>query len=414
MIKEKAPEETIKNINNILNIKKINYKIIRTNKHYNNFYSGSVKIINTNIATNGKGLTENFSIASMLAELMERLSNNMFYFKWMKSYIKSPFLFQPDEISIDTINNILLPEYNQASKLFQNINNDDESTICLPYKNYKNDTITYIPRLLSRYIYGSNGMASGNSFEEAFMQALFEIFERKIQQQFILGQIQATLIPIEKLQNFIYYNDIQIIQNLGYKINFFDFYNTTKFPVVACQIIALDNPNFCTIKFGSHSNFMFAIERTLTEIFQSNLSLKYLTHRNILVNENDKLEINPKEFCNIRQIFQDGQGFYFQNSFNNILLNFKDWPNFPKDNKKLMEIFLNYLESLNLNVLYRDTSFLDFPSCYIIIPTFSEIAPLDQHMISTIQILEQNRTLVMPKNEQEINAIQNIYNAFKN
>ena len=79
-----APNETIKNISNLLlNKLGINLIVTEYSEKNNLFFSSHVDIktdeLSLNIGTNGKGVTKEFSLASAYAEFMERIQNGMLF-----------------------------------------------------------------------------------------------------------------------------------------------------------------------------------------------------------------------------------------------------------------------------------------------------------------------------------------------
>ncbi len=76
--KDSAPLETIENIRNILS----NLGIFCVEKWLNSaetLYSVNLQVPGTNIASNGKGTSYEFALASGYAELIERLQNNVYF-----------------------------------------------------------------------------------------------------------------------------------------------------------------------------------------------------------------------------------------------------------------------------------------------------------------------------------------------
>lgn len=80
--KECSPEITIAKIESILAQNGISIRIKKSNNGY--FNSCRVDIVNQRLkkmglGTNGKGMNDNYSTASGLAELMERIQNQMIF-----------------------------------------------------------------------------------------------------------------------------------------------------------------------------------------------------------------------------------------------------------------------------------------------------------------------------------------------
>ncbi|QJW48652.1 hypothetical protein HA075_25215 [bacterium BFN5] len=77
--KDELPLKTITKIRNIL--ADLNILVVETGwkNSADGFYSVTVTIRNTDLATNGKGTTYEYALASAYAELMERLQNQAFF-----------------------------------------------------------------------------------------------------------------------------------------------------------------------------------------------------------------------------------------------------------------------------------------------------------------------------------------------
>ena len=138
----------------------------------------------------------------------------------------------------------------------------------LPYKNINDERdILYLDKKLLFASVGSNGMAAGNSFKEAFCQAMSELCERAVYQNFynsISEPIYALNIDKLNLSTEI----LEMINKLPFTFYVLDLSNYVKAPVAALVIVDKDRL-FSRIDMGSFPNANIAVERTLTEIYQN-------------------------------------------------------------------------------------------------------------------------------------------------
>ena len=189
--KEKHPLQTIKKVKNILLdlgvlVKEIWYEPAE------GVFSVHLKIIGTDFYTNGKGSSEEFALASAYGELMERLQNLVPYrFSKFFEFYNIDNLFKVD--AKEQVTN-KVDEKEEQKKYFQKIfSRGDYATyitawnavyakkkvISQLYRNINDEKdIISIPEIVFATYYGSNGMSSGNTYAEAFVQAMSEIFER--------------------------------------------------------------------------------------------------------------------------------------------------------------------------------------------------------------------------------------------
>lgn len=394
--KDKSPQDTIQTIRTIL---KRNNIIVLENTWYNkkNLYcSLSLGVDNTPLSVNGKGVTPLFALASAYGELMERMQNMSSYKLVYSSYIKDGlsglnFLFAPDEKIISKVDFFEYRNPWLAKQIKATQNTSENQTIdrwnkismckysdkyvCLPFFNVNTSKKEYIPLVMLSKMYATNGMAAGNTIEEAIVQGVSEIYERYAIKTIIKQRITPGDIPREE----IYKDQLlkEMIENIEksnrFKLYFKDCSIGTKLPVVAVICVDTSNGKYF-IKFGSHPVFSIAVQRTLTELLQGqNLNE---------IRGMSRFEHNPKVACsnnNIYQIFLNGCGSYPQEFFadnaNYDLSGFEQGPD--KSNVQMLQHLFNDIKSRGWDLLVRDVSFLGFPSCQIIIPCISEVEQFD-------------------------------------
>lgn len=387
--KDRAPQDTIFEIQRILNSVGIFSVVKNTNEEFEGAVSNRVTIYPTELGTNGKGTDELFATASGYAELIERIQNNLLapYLPGSRLENYGGFMDFPDEkeFSLEElieqknpyIENIFRKFlcYTDAGKMqlfrkFNEIlyNRTDDKIKAIPFADPFADRLVYIPLKLAFVFCGSNGMAAGNTLEEAFVQGMSEIFERHVNRAVILGEVVPPEIPRDYLKNYSFWDLIQKIENGGrYKVSVRDCSMNKNFPVAATIIFDRERGTF-GVKFGSHPSLAVAVERTLTEAFQG---------RNLLQFTDDNRIGGDKEasgYNNIPNVTKVGVGYYsYKMLIDTPDYEFKEWTYWQGlSNREFFKKMLALIKAEGLQPLFRDSSHLGFPACYIIVPGMSE------------------------------------------
>lgn len=436
--KDELPLNTVNKIRKILS----DLGIVTIETDWKNsakgFCSVRVEIANTSIATNGKGTSHEYALASAYAELMERVQNQTFfrlndtlsedamsykdfYYAPDEEYLSvDDFIKRNDDWSSSQINNLssktdkyeLLNKWSKTS-----YEHTPLDFVSIPYKNLNTNKLSYIPVNMVSKIYMSNGMCAGNTFEEALIQGISEILERHVNQVIINEKITPPDIPRTYIQKFPKLDSMinQIESKGNYKVIVKDCSLNENYPVVAVLFINKDNQNYF-IKFGSHPVFEISLERTLTELLQG----QDINNMMGLKDYSYKTNISD-EYQNLLGILINGSGYYpsefFGSKPNYDFNEFEDTSTL--DNKEMLNHIVKLLQDKNFNIFVRDCSFLDFPSYHVIVPGLSEvdkfddIDSLDDH-INYIQIKKLIKNLNNLPNQDIINLIGLINDASYN
>ncbi len=393
-IKDKKPEETISRIRHILEKHGILIEepdeVLSFNYH-NRFYSFRIRIKGTNLGVNGKGITKELAKASALAEFMERLQNFLIFEPSTGVRVSfNPSVERKFPFHFDTNEKLLSPEdFPDMPSDFKVSNLDDDffsfwenykkilitqnkSMPFLPFYNVFEENITYLPVII-KSIYGSNGMAAGNTPEEAIVQGLSEILERYVMTQIYLKEIALPSVPEEYLKKYTprQYSMIKSIEKTGdYRVIVKDCSLGKGFPVTGV-IFLLRHSNKYAFKLGSDPDIAIALERCLTEFFQGkdtrNMDYKMLPidllpsfkERNI---EYDMVRVTNGQVNYPDSIFEDNLSFSSFTTLNSA------------SQKERLKFLLDFIKKRNHNIYIRDVSFLGFNSYYIIIPGMSEVS----------------------------------------
>lgn len=393
--KDRAPQDTIFEIQSILNKAGLFPVLHHIEKEFDGACSNRVTLYPTSLGTNGKGTDELFATASGYGELMERIQNNLLapggMFKCLKDYggfscyrdekeITLTELIEQKDSCLDNFFRIM-GRVTADDKLdfLREINGsiyartDDKITV-IPFADVTENKLVWLPLNFTYAFYGSNGMAAGNTLEEAFVQAMSEIFERHVNKKVVYGEVVPPEIPREYLREYSFWNLIEQIESGGnYEVSVRDCSLGKNYPVTATIIIDKSRGTF-GIKFGAHPSFAVSVERNLTESLQGK-KMQMFTSMNMIGSDSDALRLN-----NLPNITKMGYGIYSAKLFSDK----PDWEFKPWDywtglsNLEFFKKMLAIIKSEGYHPLFRDSSHLGFPACYILVPGFSETFYLNE------------------------------------
>ena len=388
--KELNPEETIKKLKDILEENRIIACKQTAGNALNSLYSCRVGINDTPVGVNGKGITEELSLASGLAELLERLQNQV---------LVSPYEISPDAMKkfgfiYDVYEKLLpssqyppLPEdfkkghlyvYNCSTgdlwdKYREYMADKNREFPFIPYYNVNEDKLEYLPYRFFWYIYSTNGMCGGNSPQEALTQGMCEIFERHVQAEIYFRELTPPTIPHEYFKEHAtyQYNLIKMLEDTGfYKIIVKDCSLGLGFPVIGTVVIFKDKNKYA-FKFGSDPDMAIALERCLTEFFQG----RRIFYDDLLAPINTVPVFDKEEYERLYLWYTTrGYGHCSHRIFDNeFSYEFKGFPSVKCSNQtERFNSVKDLVRNMGYNIFVRDVSFLGFNSYQIIIPGLSE------------------------------------------
>lgn len=378
--KDRNPEETIQIIKNFFISLGYEIHIMQNMESEIHTWSNMIKLsMNGKDYMNscGKGMTNEYALASGYAELYERFCNKMPVLSnlYMMNKIieisnkKFGYALHPNEIKMSIEEIIKEPLINNYfSDIFTNLEHQkqylniicDEQPIGIPYKGFNTNNVKYFdPRVLSKII-TSTGMAAGNTIEEALNQGLSEIFERyAFEQLFSNKQKIYHQINIKTIQNKELKEKIDKIKN-KYDFFIFDLSYNFKVPVILTVLINKINHNI-SFNLGSFPVFEIALERAITELYQGtfdfNSNITEVNFQQPFIDENWAISQN---------LF--GSSYLFCTCFPEHVLLQNKIEDYPSDifltNKNYSNIELNnYYKQLankmNINFYYADNSLID-------------------------------------------------------
>jgi len=375
-------------------------------------FSARLTIDGLSLGTNGKGISKETALASAYAELMERIQNFALYkylYPAKDDVYDAKFYYAPDEKAIS------YDEYAQYVKIFKSAVDIDDITVdnlvtintqyeqnnkivlCIPYINYDSNEAVFIPARLSEHIYASNGMAAGNTYTEALVQSISEIFERYANKIIHEGKVIPPDIQIKDINFSPEMLDAisKLTKKGNYIIKFKDCSLGKGLPVVGMYFIDKATGKYF-VKFGCHPILSVAAERTITELFQG----RVLTQSDLWLNV-FTFETNVETDVNFERLFRSGDGVYPHTIFSEAnSYGFSGcWcKTRDADNRFLLDFLLDIVKKNNFSLFHRDVSFLGFPSLHAFIPEISNVVQVNQHYLS-----RQSRHKSIKKSVRKLN-----------
>jgi ribosomal protein S12 methylthiotransferase accessory factor len=330
------------------------------------------------IYANGKGSLSEASMASALGEYIERLQTNNFFIDFYLPKRK----YYPDEVAFEFdgayLNEELHALYNpsgemNASDLVDYNSDYTDKVVALPFIRQSNKEQTYIPINILSNLYVSNGLATGNTPQEAQVQALSEIFERHAKIEIIKNGYALPAFPEKLVASFPkLQSDVKALRELGYIIEILDASLGGKYPVTAISLI---NPKNATlfVSFGSHPILEVSLERTMTELMQG----RGLDNLDTFEVPTFDMSIVSDAF-NLESHFIDSNGklgFGFLNAHKSF--DYTPWEYEGSSNADEYGYLTAILDKENKEMYLREYNYLGFYSCQMIVPDFSEVYPIE-------------------------------------
>ena len=378
--KNASAEESIENMTNALKSISSNITLGKQLHPLTNCYSVILKSLDapSHIYTNGKGINELSCTASAMGEYIERMQTNNFFIEF---YMQNKE-FYPDQKCFsdvkECLNDALNKFYNPNDELeledFLDFNSDEkDKIICLPFINQSNNEQIYFPINIIHNLYVSNGLATGNTPNEAKVQALSEIFERYAKIKIIRNGYSLPKIPLDVIKSFPkLYEDIQSLEKEGFLLQVLDASMGGKFPVTAISLI---NPkeNSLFVSFGCHPILEVCLERSMTELMQGRgvedlNSFEKPSFNNEIINDSFNIE---SHFIN-----SDGKmNFSFLNKHSSF--KYAPWKYKGYNSDDEYKFLFDISKKMSKDIYLREYDYLGFYSCSIIVPSVSEIYPID-------------------------------------
>ena len=218
------------------------------------------------LRTNGKGMQPAFARASAYAELYERFCNR---------YGTTGYLFDdPAEETTPSPQRLALafPAFRGREDAFLRYLTAECPAV--REKTYlpiaaEDAPLSVDPRHIFTYC-GTNGMAAGNTLEEALVQGISELAERHVlcrclwDASLSLKEIPDAVLATQAPESF---EKIRAVRAAGFSLRFFDAADATGLPVVLSLWVSRAH-GVHVVKFGAFPVFSVAVERCITEAMQ--------------------------------------------------------------------------------------------------------------------------------------------------
>ena len=392
--KERSPEDTVFEIQRILNDAGLFTTMEWTNGEFDGARSNRVSVYPLrSLGQNGKGTDELYASASGYAELMERMQNG-----WLGQKLHGEDLNEwegffefPDE-KLMSVKDVIAQQDPYLMDLFARLGlilnaqkeaflkefarnyyrRTDDQIPVLPYVDIFADRIVWLPCAVITLFGLSNGMTAGNTLEEALVQGISEVYERYIHKKLLTERITPPEIPRDVLRKYSTWDLIEKIEASGrYHVSVRDGSLGEGYPV-SCVIITDRENGTYGMKPGCHPSFAIAVERTLTEAFQG----KKLAMFSASDHTGTRAEL--QEYHNVINVTKIGYGACPPELLTGEPgWNYKPWEQWEGlSNREYLLKLLAHAKAHGYRPLVRDSSHMGFPSYHIVIPGIHDVYPV--------------------------------------
>lgn len=392
--KEKEEKSTIKNIKNILDCLGFDITIRDTYHVGLNLYSVRLEFeFLPGIGVNGKGITYEIALASAYAEFMERLQSRVLIRPNYGLKSNPMFYFSDESISKDYANSALISIFSNIKDsktkemLKLMIDNEERYQVVSNFYHINSKTNQLMPSRIVSLLCRSNGLSSGNTYEEALVQATCEIIERYVTMEIFKQQWQLNSIDPKSLSinGALYYSEL--FKSFGLEMLIKDCTLGGKFPALGVLIYNQQKTEY-KFSIGCDPDINIAFQRAVTELVQG---MEVSENRNTL--RLNKMDLTDKDRTFIWEDKQDSpywqwqkeyihrSGSYPMGLFNNEISDaFQVLSPFIKEKGNNAQAWAFIKESLisqEYQIYIKDYSYLGFPTVRVYIPGMSEIELLN-------------------------------------
>ena len=420
--KDESPLMTVEKIKGILADNQIETQIVWHKTLVPYCFANTISVVGTNFSVNGKGLTEEFALASGYGELMERLQ---------LGYTGSVDIQKDGNFTADVCNRKIkdvkdlfednkhwYKRMSEALYAYLGIKVEPEEILnqfadetgkirVIPYWNaVKGKRADYSSGLVKR-VYSANGCAAGNTMEEAVVQAISEIVERYNHMRIVNERLILPTIPDETLKKYkTAYKIISFLRGWGLEVEVKDCSLGEKFPVVSVLIIDKKTGGYHTHE-GAYPIFEIALERALTESFQGRNIMNIGTFSGFVFEQTEKETINAMT----NELTKGAWGRPVSYFIGDCTYEYNENQGFEGSNsKELYKECIDYFRDMGYDVLIRNASCLGFPTYQVIVPGYSEVfihrISLEHHDFR--YIAEASQALRNPDSAEE-NCIEGLW-----
>lgn len=330
------------------------------------------------IYSNGKGTLSLSSKASALGEHIERLQTNNCFIDFHlpnRAYYPDQKVFEfGGEYLSPSLHVIYNPSDELSHEDFVDFNSDyEDKIVALPFQSVFSQEKVYIPLNILSNLYVSNGLASGNTPDEAKVQALSEIFERYAKMEIIKNAYALPKYPEDTIASFPkLHADVLELRKEGFIIEILDASLGGKFPVTAISLINSRNGTLF-VSFGAHPILEVSLERTMSELMQG----RGLENLDSFETPTFDMSIVGDSF-NLEAHFIDSNGkigFGFLSASKSF--EYAPWTYQGEGSAEEYAFLCDIVKAMGKEIYLREYTYLNFYSCQMIVPSVSEVYPID-------------------------------------
>lgn len=384
--KDAPLEQTISTIEHALQACELPIQTTQHTSEIASVYHATVQLKACSLlAAQGKGTQPLAAQASALGELVELISNNIF---WNFRYLgpeahQQSFVYFPHEHwenlksnswQQDLLTTSLRQHYSALGYFSElaltdvNAKIGQKDTCAFQYRCLNDESTILIPKNIVTDLYFCNGLGAGNSPAEARLHALSEIYERFVKLAVYQKQLCLPCLPKHFYDAFpAVTNAIQSLETAGFQVWVKDASLGGQYPVI-CVAVRHRKSGGCFASFGSDPHLETAIERTITEMIQGR-SLKDLISAPLASSDSQRV-MSP---TNLHQHFELWSTAVIHKSFFEGTPDFSPKPCFyAGNNQEIFSAMLAVLNRQNKQIYLAEYEHLGFYTCRIIIPGLSE------------------------------------------
>ncbi len=341
------------------------------------------------LGSHGKGATKGQSMASAIMEYCERKSWYEYKMGNAKGFIKASYNQLKDKIDMSLYKNLFRIHFFEEKDKTEELLRDIPLYWVEAYNLTKKEPVLYPVNYID-ILKSSNGLAAGNTKEEAITQGLCELIEREHIDNFLLDPYNAKvrIIDHSTIKNPYLLKLLEWAKLKKIQVYFFDISNTIPVTTILTHYIDNDPPIIYTKSgngFGTHNDPEKAMIRAFTEFLQG---------------RDGYLKDLPKDFNMTKGNWQTRLNLDFTTIINNATtISVKDCFNintndFKKDAEKIISLLKEKgHDVIALSLTHKD---LKIPVYRFLIPKFKtgdEFSPFARNQHYTITFLMRNAKL---------------------
>lgn len=381
--KDSLPDDTVATIKCILQKNRIETILCNVKGFEEGWHSCTLELSGiSNLSTNGKGVELSHAYASAYAEMLERLQSGFLLDDLFPEKEREQYNIDIPEDEIINIYHIYFDNIIQGNEdgIKKLLRYNKKYGNLYSYFDVKEKKVIKLPDKLISALCGSNGLSSGNTKEEAYVQGVCEVFERYVNYIIHHELYDANKFPIIEEIYFLHthaYTLIKKIEKKGYKVLVKDCTLNGLFPVVGVLVINASKTRYY-FNIGSDVNLDIAIQRCITEMFQGkdiNIEFRYFMHS--FTGEYERFWYLKNKRTEYAKSIRNGNGKLPRTFFLGEIKNYSNGIIQPFvygniSNRDAAIRISAILSKLKVKVYIKDYSYLGFDTLRVYIPGMSE------------------------------------------